>query len=81
MLDDLCPHRFRLKKTGVARPAEEMEVLATGYRGRQNSLIYFCPPSPSQHVVFFQGDMQVHTPMPEYVVRLIAQTHRTRWRT
>lgn len=36
-----------------------MEVLATGYKNRQNSLVYSCPASPCQHVIFFQGDIQV----------------------
>ena len=40
-------------------PFADMELVATGYRGHQNSLVYFCPASPTQHVVFFQGDGQV----------------------
>lgn len=32
---------------------------ATGLKGLRNSLVYFCPRRPEQHVIFFQGDTQV----------------------
>lgn len=35
-----------------------MELTATGVRGQQNSLVYYCPPSPDRHAVYFQGDTQ-----------------------
>jgi len=42
--------------------AGAMELLATGIKSQQNSLVYFLPPAPSRHVVFFQGDTQVKLP-------------------
>ena len=42
--------------------AGAMELSATGIKNQQNSLVYFLPAAPSQHVVFFQGDTQVKLP-------------------
>ena len=42
--------------------SEVLVMEATGTRGQTNSLVYSCPPAPSQHVVFFQGDTQVSGP-------------------
>ena len=37
----------------------KMELVVTGLRGQQNSLLYHSPPCPVQNVLFFQGDTQV----------------------
>ena len=37
----------------------KMELLASGIKSQQNGMVYFCPPYPTQHVIYFQGDTQV----------------------
>ena len=36
-----------------------MELVVSGFEGRQNKLFIYCPPKPVQNVMFFQGDAQV----------------------
>lgn len=38
---------------------EPKSLIARGFHGRENSLVYFCPSQPTHNVVFFQGDTQV----------------------
>ena len=35
------------------------EVHAVGVKKQRNSLLFASPPHPTQHVVYFQGDVQV----------------------
>ena len=36
-----------------------MEITATGLPCRSNQVLYYCPPNPTQNVIYFQGDTQV----------------------
>lgn len=35
-----------------------MEITATGLPCRSNQVLYYCPPNPTQNVIYFQGDTQ-----------------------
>lgn len=55
----IIPYQLNGKGSTFEPKQLMMELTATGIKRQQNSLVYYCPPSPNQHVVFFQGDTQV----------------------
>ena len=45
---------------GAVGPMDMTFATFIGLPGRSNQVLYFCPSKPVQHVIYFQGDIQVN---------------------